>query len=97
MPSSLSADDTSIVRAIISLAHSLRLKVVAEGVETSAQLEQLKALGCDQYQGFFMSPAVPAADVAALANAYSPKEADAHSWEVSRTHSKLAAFRAIGR
>ncbi|MGC2033715.1 MAG: EAL domain-containing protein [Steroidobacteraceae bacterium] len=91
-----SADDTSIVRAIISLAHSLRLKVVAEGVETSAQLEQLKALGCDQYQGFLMSPAVPAAEVAALANVYSPKEADAQASEFARTHSKLAVFRAAG-
>jgi EAL domain-containing protein (putative c-di-GMP-specific phosphodiesterase class I) len=52
-------DDTSIVRAIVSLAHGLRLKVVAEGVETRAQLEKLKALGCDQYQGFHFSPAVP--------------------------------------
>jgi EAL domain-containing protein (putative c-di-GMP-specific phosphodiesterase class I) len=52
-------DDTSIVRAIVSLAHGLRLKVVAEGVETLAQLEKLKDLGCDQYQGFHFSPAVP--------------------------------------
>jgi diguanylate cyclase (GGDEF)-like protein len=88
-----SADDASIVRAIISLAHSLRLKVVAEGVETTAQLEQLRALGCDQYQGFLMSAAVPAGDIAALAEAHSPRAADAHSSEFSRTHSKLAAFR----
>jgi diguanylate cyclase (GGDEF)-like protein len=52
-------DDTSIVQAIVSLAHGLRLKVVAEGVETLAQLETLKSLGCDQYQGFHFSPAVP--------------------------------------
>jgi len=59
-------DDASIVRAIVSLAHSLRLKVVAEGIETVEQLEFLKALGCDQYQGFYFSAAVPAADFAAL-------------------------------
>jgi EAL domain-containing protein (putative c-di-GMP-specific phosphodiesterase class I) len=53
-------DDTSIVQAIVSLAHGLRLKVVAEGVETRAQLEALKSLGCDQYQGFHFSAAVPA-------------------------------------
>lgn len=52
-------DDTSIVRAIVSLAHGLRLKVVAEGVETSAQLKALKTLGCDEYQGFHFSPALP--------------------------------------
>jgi EAL domain-containing protein (putative c-di-GMP-specific phosphodiesterase class I) len=80
------------VRAIISLAHSLRLKVVAEGVETPGQLEQLKALGCDQYQGFFMSAAVPAEEIAALVKAYST-ETGAGSSEFLRTHSKLAAFR----
>jgi diguanylate cyclase len=55
--------DSSIVQAIISLAHSLRLKVVAEGVETGEQLERLRELGCDQYQGFFRSAAVPAAEI----------------------------------
>jgi diguanylate cyclase (GGDEF)-like protein len=57
-----SRDDAAIVRAIVSLAHSLRLKVVAEGVETSAQLEFLRALGCDQYQGYHCSaPMTPEA------------------------------------
>ncbi len=56
------ADDASIVRAIISLAHSLRLKVVAEGVETPEQLDSLRAMGCDQYQGFHFSPPLSAAD-----------------------------------
>jgi diguanylate cyclase (GGDEF)-like protein len=51
-------EDAAIVEAIISLAHSLRLKVIAEGVETEQQLEFLRSLGCDQYQGFFCSPAV---------------------------------------
>jgi len=60
------ADDASIVRAIISLAHSLRLKVVAEGVETPEQLDSLKSMGCDQYQGFHFSPPLPAAEFAAL-------------------------------
>lgn len=57
------ADDASVVRAIISLAHGLRLKVVAEGVESAEQLATLRRLGCDQYQGFYQSPAVPAADI----------------------------------
>jgi diguanylate cyclase (GGDEF)-like protein len=60
------ADDASIVQAIISLAHSLRLKVVAEGVETPEQLHSLKSMGCDQYQGFHFSPPLSAADIAAL-------------------------------
>ena len=60
------ADDASIVQAIISLAHSLRLKVVAEGVETSEQLHSLRSMGCDQYQGFHFSPPLPAAEFGAL-------------------------------
>ena len=60
------ADDASIVQAIISLAHSLRLKVVAEGVETPEQLDSLRAMGCDQYQGFHFSPPISAADLGDL-------------------------------
>jgi EAL domain-containing protein (putative c-di-GMP-specific phosphodiesterase class I) len=55
-----SRDDAEIVRAIVSLAHSLHLKVIAEGVETDEQLSFLRDLGCDQYQGFHCSPPVPA-------------------------------------
>jgi predicted signal transduction protein with EAL and GGDEF domain len=55
-----SRDDAEIVRAIVSLAHSLHLKVIAEGVETEEQLDFLRGLGCDQYQGFHCSPPVPA-------------------------------------
>jgi diguanylate cyclase len=57
------AGDASIVRAIIALAHGLRLKVVAEGVESAAQLTILRRMGCDQYQGFYRTPAVPATDI----------------------------------
>ncbi len=59
-------NDASIVKAIISLAHNLRLRVVAEGVETAEQLSFLRELGCDQYQGYFCSPAVPASAFEAL-------------------------------
>jgi diguanylate cyclase (GGDEF)-like protein len=55
-----SRDDAEIVRAIVSLAHSLHLKVIAEGVETDEQLAFLRDLGCDQYQGFHCSPPLPA-------------------------------------
>jgi diguanylate cyclase (GGDEF)-like protein len=54
-----SRDDAAIVRAIVSLAHNLRLKVIAEGVETPDQLAFLRELGCDQYQGFHYSVPVP--------------------------------------
>lgn len=50
-------DDAAISCAIIGMAHSLRMKVVAEGVETGEQLEYLKELGCDEMQGFYFSPA----------------------------------------
>jgi len=67
------ADDASIVQAIISLAHSLRLKVVAEGVETPEQLHSLKTMGCDQYQGFHFSPPLPASDFSALLRDRAPE------------------------
>lgn len=47
--------DVEIIRAIIAMAHSLNLKVVAEGVENAKQLECLQAAGCDQIQGYFFS------------------------------------------
>ncbi len=55
-----SRDDAEIVRAIVSMAHSLRLDVTAEGVETSGQLEFVRELGCAQYQGFLCSAPLPA-------------------------------------
>ncbi|KAA2214890.1 two-component system response regulator [Teichococcus oryzae] len=60
------ANDAAIVRTIIELAHVLRLQVVAEGVETEAQLEALRAEGCDEVQGFFFSEAVPPDTIAEL-------------------------------
>jgi diguanylate cyclase (GGDEF)-like protein len=55
-------DDAAIVSAIIALAHNLRLKVVAEGVETEEQLAFLRLLGGDEYQGFYSSKPLPAAE-----------------------------------
>lgn len=60
------ADDAAIVRAIIALGHNLGLSIVAEGVSAPAQLEFLRAEGCDCVQGFLMSPAVPASALAEL-------------------------------
>jgi CheY-like chemotaxis protein len=56
------SNDAMITRAVISLAHSLRLKVVAEGVETAAQRAFLSGSGCDEMQGFYFSKPVPVAD-----------------------------------
>jgi diguanylate cyclase (GGDEF)-like protein/PAS domain S-box-containing protein len=57
---------TSIVTTIISLAHALELKVIAEGVETRQQAQFLRLLKCDEVQGFLFSKPVPASDVPAL-------------------------------
>jgi EAL domain-containing protein (putative c-di-GMP-specific phosphodiesterase class I) len=56
----------NIVAMIVSLAHTLGLKVIAEGVEEDDQVRLLKRLGCDQIQGFYASQAVPADAVEAL-------------------------------
>jgi EAL domain-containing protein (putative c-di-GMP-specific phosphodiesterase class I) len=56
-------DDAAIVKAIIALAHSLRLRVVAEGVEHEDQLQFLRSLGNDEYQGYFHSRPLPAAEL----------------------------------
>jgi EAL domain-containing protein (putative c-di-GMP-specific phosphodiesterase class I) len=49
-------DDASIIAAIVALAHSLGMKVIAEGVETKEQLNFLRSINCDQIQGFYFSP-----------------------------------------
>lgn len=85
-------DDASIVRAIVSLAHSLRLKVIAEGVETVEQLDFLKSLRCDQYQGYLFSPPLPPLQFAELLG-LSDTTAAFMDADAIRTHSKLAAYR----
>ena len=59
-------EDAAITQAVIAMAHSLSMKVVAEGVETRAQRDFLAAQGCDEYQGYFFSEALSAADILAL-------------------------------
>jgi diguanylate cyclase (GGDEF)-like protein len=53
-------DDAALVMAIITLAHNLRLKVIAEGVETEEQLRILRLLRCDEIQGYLFSKPLPA-------------------------------------
>ena len=59
-------DDAAIVTAVIAMAHSLKLKVIAEGVETEQHLEWLHARDCDEVQGFHFSRPVPADAAAKL-------------------------------
>ena len=57
---------SNILRTIIALGHSLRMRVTAEGVETAKQAEHLRGLACDYIQGFHYGRPVPVTDVAAL-------------------------------
>jgi diguanylate cyclase (GGDEF)-like protein len=69
------ADEGVLAQAIISLAHNLHLKVIAEGVESEAQLRFLKRHGCDQVQGFFYGEPVPAEQFARLLCVQAEKKA----------------------
>jgi diguanylate cyclase (GGDEF)-like protein len=60
-----SAESLAMVKAIIAMAHSLRLEVIAEGVELQQQVDALRRLGCDQIQGFYYSQPLGAEDCAA--------------------------------
>jgi EAL domain-containing protein (putative c-di-GMP-specific phosphodiesterase class I) len=59
-------DDAAITRAIIAMAHSLRLSVVAEGVETAEQLRFLRDHECDEIQGYYFCRPQPENDIAPL-------------------------------
>jgi EAL domain-containing protein (putative c-di-GMP-specific phosphodiesterase class I) len=61
-----SAADRSIVEAVIALAHGLRISVVAEGIETEAQFEILRAMGCDVGQGYLFARPLPAVEAGRL-------------------------------
>lgn len=56
----LNQDDSAIVRVIVAMAHSMKLRVTAEGVETLDQLAFLEVIGCDEMQGYFISRPIPA-------------------------------------
>ena len=62
--------DRQLVGAMIEMGHSLGLEVVAEGVEQREQLDILRSLGCDQVQGFFISPALPFDELCYFMDAY---------------------------
>ena len=58
--------DTALFEAIVSMAHALEMRVVAEGVETAEQLAALQALGCEEVQGYYISRPVAAAEAGLL-------------------------------
>jgi EAL domain-containing protein (putative c-di-GMP-specific phosphodiesterase class I) len=59
-------EDSAIVAAVISMAHTLGLTVVAEGVERGEQVDQLRRLGCDCVQGRLLARPLPAAELRGL-------------------------------
>lgn len=59
-------DDAAIAGALIAMAHSLHLRVIAEGVETEEQLTLLAARGCDEFQGYLAAPPLPPAEAEAF-------------------------------
>lgn len=63
-------DDAEIVRTIIAMAHQLKLRVTAEGVETEGQLQYLRGLGCDMVQGYYISRPLPAEQCIRLVKQY---------------------------
>ena len=66
----VAGSDRQLVNAMIDLGHSLDLEVVAEGVEQRQQLDALRQMGCDQVQGFFISPAMPFEELCYFLDAY---------------------------
>jgi EAL domain-containing protein (putative c-di-GMP-specific phosphodiesterase class I) len=78
------SEDSAIVAAVVSLGHALGLSVVAEGVETERQLEELRALGCDRAQGFLFSAPQPA-DVFAAVVTSSRRDPLSAGWEHAAT------------
>jgi diguanylate cyclase (GGDEF)-like protein len=60
------ADSAAIVRSIVALGHGLKMRIIAEGVETEVQLALLRELGCDEFQGFLFARPLDAAAVPAL-------------------------------
>jgi EAL domain-containing protein (putative c-di-GMP-specific phosphodiesterase class I) len=65
-------DDVAITRAVIAMAHSLRMSVVAEGVEHQEQFDLLRAEGCDEFQGYYCARPMEEADLVQFVSARQP-------------------------
>jgi diguanylate cyclase (GGDEF)-like protein/PAS domain S-box-containing protein len=84
------ADSAAIVEAIIAMARSMRLKTIAEGVETLEQLEQLRRLDCDEMQGYLFSPPLPAARATELLRQWQSRT-DASASDLAEALTRLRA------
>ncbi|MGA9227488.1 MAG: EAL domain-containing protein, partial [Mesobacillus sp.] len=63
-----SQENREIISTIVSMANNLKLKVIAEGVETKSQIDLLKSLGCHEVQGYFYSPPLPSTEYEVMMN-----------------------------
>ncbi|MEA2619659.1 MAG: hypothetical protein QOC97_432 [Chloroflexota bacterium] len=88
--------DRSIVEAVIALAHGLRITVVAEGIETEAQFELLRAMGCDVGQGYLFARPLPGGDAGRLLSP-SRSNASTRALPASATSSAVKAARTPAR
>ena len=59
-------DDNAIAHAVVVMGHALKLKVIAEGVETEGQFSALSAVGCDEYQGYLLGKPTSAENISKL-------------------------------
>jgi diguanylate cyclase (GGDEF)-like protein/PAS domain S-box-containing protein len=66
-------DDFILVKTIIEMAHNFGMKTIVEGVETQAQLDLVRALGCDYVQGYLLTPALDLEKINAYFNTYNPQ------------------------
>jgi EAL domain-containing protein (putative c-di-GMP-specific phosphodiesterase class I) len=88
--------DAPIIEAIIALAHSLHISVVAEGVETTMQAEFLRERGCEQMQGFLFCPPIPAARMEDLITLQRCAVADEVHYLLDPSHRGLSRYEATG-
>ena len=90
-----SVENMQIVQSIVGLAHNLSMDVIAEGVETEAQQNQLAALGCEYGQGYYFSRPVDSAAAAALLTAPGPRPVRPRK-ALSELHPR-SGLRVVGR
>lgn len=89
-------DDAALVMAIITLAHNLRLKVMAEGVETEDQLRFLRLLRCDEGQGYlFGRPATPENFMALATGSVAEQDLPHRGQTISKNENERALFRVV--